>query len=467
MKGEDNPDNHEKENVHEDLENDTTDAPQQEVNTTGQVFRKASLDRLSNPDQLDTMLVVVNNKAWIALACLVVLMILVVLWSFFGSLSVQVEGRGILSHKQGVFTVQSLTEGVVQHLFVKPGDTVEKGQLVAEIFDAQDAIRYEDAQAKVKDAQRNFDILKKEIEQESIALSNSTKATLSAKEYDLKQKEELLKIVNVDLEKRKKLAKEGLVSATSVRDTEQKQIQINIEIETIKAGIEEIKSSMVKGYRTGELRDKEQDLLREKEQLELLRSKLERSKVYSPSKGRVLELLISKGNFVTPGTSLIWFENTTNPQEAFIMNGFFPIEKGKLLSLGDRVEIAVSTVNVQEWGYLIGRISEISIHAVSPEAIIRAVHNRDVKEYLAPGSSPVIQTRIELERNSEAPSGYRWTSGKGPSVTLSTGTVGVIKATVERIKPIYYIFPVWRFKQASQQIFDETTPTKIQNTKVD
>ena len=60
------------------------------------LFRKKAIDKLSSPEQLDTMMQVTSPGGWIALAGLGVILLFAVVWSVVGSIGIRVEGQGIL-----------------------------------------------------------------------------------------------------------------------------------------------------------------------------------------------------------------------------------------------------------------------------------------------------------------------------------------------------------------------------------
>ncbi len=59
----------------------------------------------------------------------------------------------------------------------------------------------------------------------------------------------------------------------------------------------------------------------------------------------------------------------------------------------------------------------------------------------------VVEAIIDPERDSQHPDLFKWTSGKQPPNLVSTGTVGLVEATVEKVRPIYYLLPLPAFKQ--------------------
>ena len=65
------------------------------------LFRKAALDRLSSPEDLDRLVSISSPRAWIALFGIGLLLAVAVAWSVFGTIPTRVKGQGILINSGG------------------------------------------------------------------------------------------------------------------------------------------------------------------------------------------------------------------------------------------------------------------------------------------------------------------------------------------------------------------------------
>ena len=65
------------------------------------MFRKAALDRLSSPEELDQLLRVTRPRSWVALLALGVLLLVGLLWSVFAVIPTTVSGQGVLTNGDG------------------------------------------------------------------------------------------------------------------------------------------------------------------------------------------------------------------------------------------------------------------------------------------------------------------------------------------------------------------------------
>jgi len=75
------------------------------------LFRKVSIERLSSPEQLDKLLIIVKIRGWLALLTLLMVIIAILVWSFMGQIPISATGKGILLDPEGLHGVYSPIEG--------------------------------------------------------------------------------------------------------------------------------------------------------------------------------------------------------------------------------------------------------------------------------------------------------------------------------------------------------------------
>src|ERR1700741_1464363 len=101
------------------------------------VFRQVALDRLASPEQLDQLITLTSPIGWAALAAIAVLLSAIVVWGVFGKVPTRVEGAGILVARGGqVFDAMAPASGTLASV-AATGSTVNKGDVVATLDDAQ------------------------------------------------------------------------------------------------------------------------------------------------------------------------------------------------------------------------------------------------------------------------------------------------------------------------------------------
>ncbi|BAY91190.1 MULTISPECIES: NHLP bacteriocin system secretion protein [unclassified Tolypothrix] len=101
------------------------------------VFRQASLERLSSPERLDQLMQVINPKDWLVLTVFSGLTFIGLIWSIFGRIPINVEGKGILIQPRQIVDFQSNITGQLKSLQAKHGQCVKKDEVLATIDPAE------------------------------------------------------------------------------------------------------------------------------------------------------------------------------------------------------------------------------------------------------------------------------------------------------------------------------------------
>lgn len=104
------------------------------------IFRDKPLQNLSSVDQLDQLIKVTSSRGWLVLVGIGVILVSVVVWAFFGTLTSKVSGSGILLNNGGVYNIVHNYQGQVLDIRYKSGDLIEKGSVIARI-DLPDSVK--------------------------------------------------------------------------------------------------------------------------------------------------------------------------------------------------------------------------------------------------------------------------------------------------------------------------------------
>ena len=102
-----------------------------------QIFSQEALDKLRSPEKLDTMLPITTPVSWMALIAILVLLFSVVLWSIYGAFTVKAEGMGLIMDSAGVMNISHIANGKIAQLYIRPGMTIKKGDLIAHMEQAE------------------------------------------------------------------------------------------------------------------------------------------------------------------------------------------------------------------------------------------------------------------------------------------------------------------------------------------
>lgn len=153
--------------------------------------------------------------------------------------------------------------------------------------------------------------------------------------------------------------------------------------------------------------------------------------------GRVLEVLVSEGSTVEKGTVLVTLEPLDDRLEALI---YVPAAEGQRIRPGMKVEISPSTVKWSEFGYLVGEVEEAAKFPSTHEGMMRSLENAELVRSLA-SAGPCVRVTARLTPDANTPSGYRWSSSRGPELAMHHGTPCRVRITVRAQRPVSLLIP--------------------------
>ena len=115
------------------------------------LLRKVALERLSSPEQIDSLMRVITPKAWLTLLPVYGLIALALAWGWFGSIPTKVSGKCILLNSTGLAGITSSSAGRITAVTVHIGDTVKAGQEVALVAQPELLDRIEKAEQRLRE----------------------------------------------------------------------------------------------------------------------------------------------------------------------------------------------------------------------------------------------------------------------------------------------------------------------------
>ncbi len=91
------------------------------------LFRSEAVAAIDSADRLDEGITIVSGQSVIALAAILVLVAIGLLWACFGTIPVTVEGRGVLLTGNGTAHVSAIVNGTIERVSIAIGDSVHRG----------------------------------------------------------------------------------------------------------------------------------------------------------------------------------------------------------------------------------------------------------------------------------------------------------------------------------------------------
>lgn len=94
------------------------------------LYRKAALERISSPEQLDKALKITSPLSWLALLGITFIVIVTLIWSVVGTIPVTITTPGMISSQVGSNAVYINEAGTVISVRVRAGDEIHLGDPV-------------------------------------------------------------------------------------------------------------------------------------------------------------------------------------------------------------------------------------------------------------------------------------------------------------------------------------------------
>jgi HlyD family secretion protein len=409
------------------------------------IFRKVALERLSSPEQLDQLLQVTNPRGWLALGALGALLLASLTWAIFGSIPTEAGGEGILLRQGGVTNLVAAEQGQVEEVLVSVGDVIVKGQVVARVRQQELLRQIQDSRDRLADVRTEYnDLLRYAGEQERLRDRDLAQQRANL-EQGIRSLEKEVELAEDQVAAQRDLLKDGLVTKQAFLASEQHLNDAKTRLAAVRLDLNGLELKRLDSAqqvaqqletRQAQIRDMELELRERQARLG------ESARVVSSHDGRVLEVLADRGDVVSPGTPILNLEVTSKELMAVL---FIPASAGKRVQPGMRVRVSPSTVKREEFGSMLGKVVWAAEFPSTQKGMNRMLGNEALVAKLMEAGPP-IQVNVSLDRDASTPTGYRWSSSTGPSLSISSGTLASGAVVVREERPIRLILPKVREK---------------------
>ncbi|MHB8127909.1 MAG: hypothetical protein ACYDEX_02810 [Mobilitalea sp.] len=367
-----------------------------------ELFNQSSVETYTSPDQLDKSVKIISIRGWIILAAAILMITSALLWGFLGNMPEKMDVNGIMVTRGGVYIISSLNNGVISDISVQKDDYINQGDVIARLR----------ADDEVKSTNQINDLI--------IALQN----------YGLNSSDDIISSDLLELYNIKESIREldGIIADTT-KEQDQKQYLDYMKQKDILIN----DFNLNKTYKINEYT----------KQLEIMKKNIEESKqIISPVSGIVKNVEPSVGSIVQSGSifaTVLLGENTIavgDLQAVF----YVPLQSGKKIIPGMKVNIYPSTVNPQKHGHMRGVITQVSKYAIDNVDMLKTLgDNSLVNQFMSLG--PVLEIKTEIYKDPESSNGFQWSSEAGEQVNIVDNTICTAKIIIKDKKPISNIFP--------------------------
>lgn len=464
------------------------------------LFRQEALKKSASPERLDQLIQIIDPKRWLTLIALGTLVSAGAVWSVLGQIPIKVEGQGILVYPSQVTPLQTDISGRIKTVEFRPGEKVKKGDAIALIDQSELRKQLELAENRLSQLLfQNETAIALQRQRESIERSVLTqqRQTLQTRlvseqglpdtlkrramasidqerlelEAQLKTMQTLRPTYQERWEARAAIAETGAISRdqilTAKREFQEIEAQIN-QLETqlsqldlrvanaeqdyvinqnqlldLQAQLKELES---RGINQAE-QDKLTEVNRRKEiqdaerEIALVKAQLQQTEtLVSAHDGELLELNIQPGQLIEPGQTVAVVSQSQEKQKLLSIN-FFPVGEGQKIKSGNDLQVTPSTVKREEFGGILGRVSNVSSYPITREGAASLIGNPELlKDVMGDGSH--IAVFAELETKAESQSGFAWSSSQGPKQPVEAGITTSVRITIKKRSPISFVLPI-------------------------
>jgi len=406
------------------------------------LFRKKSLERLNSPEELDMLVKQVPTKGWVVVWMFAIIIISVIVWGFLGSIATKVKASGIIMNSGGVESVYSDFPGVVKKVLVKNSDMVQKGDVIALIaqpeLEAEIVLKEEQLSA----SQNQYFSSKQDIQRDmelSAKIKNDDQIRINDNIKYMKQE---LQELTAQLHKKQELYKEGLVRKYDVDIAQNNINSVKLKIKTAQNELVSNDLSVLEKNQNSQsnLRSNKDQIDNFVLSLNVLKEKYKKSsEIKAQLSGKVIEVDISAGDVIAPGSSIIEIEKTG--EEGSLQVVFFTSAlKGKSIQEGFAANIDPTIVKKEEYGFMRAKVNYVSLFPASRKSVENILNNDALSSSFMQDGPPIV-VYASLIKDKSTYSGFKWSSVKGPNIHITSGTMCDVEVTVREQAPITLVIP--------------------------
>lgn len=415
---------------------------------TNGMFRQNALQKLSSPEQLDYAVTIIKPSSWIIIVTIGILLFAAIVWGVFGTIPEKVNGSGVLINSSGLASITSASGGIVKDVFLKKGETVSKGQIIARV-ERQDLLeQLQIASQKLINLQQDYD----NTAGLSVRSTNLTDEMLAKSERDLRSQVSTLSVQIADAERKeqnmKSLFEDGIISESMYLSARSELLSLQrqkqeTEQKIMDTGVSRIKTT---GESSKQLMALQHQIEEAKKQLEIQQESYQNAtRIVSPLSGRVYEVSLVRGSYVATGAAIAIIEPFSSDGYSLESTMFFTAQDGKRIKRGMNIAVSPATVKQEEYGFIQGIVTNVSEFPVSNQYLMATLQNQALAESFAKAGAP-IEVKVSLIPDPSTKSGFRWSSSKGPDSTLGTGVLCTGSVTVRTQRPVQLVIPLVKRK---------------------
>ncbi|MCP4047914.1 MAG: NHLP bacteriocin system secretion protein [Gammaproteobacteria bacterium] len=396
-------------------------------------------------DLLTDSLIITRPLYKHALTGFVVLGLVTLVWTFFGSIPQRVEGVGEVNTSGGLLEVSSAHNGRVVEVKTAINNEVKKDEILF-------ILEQPELQRNIEEVENELQLL--QAKKSKMVSGNEAIHDLKSSANVIEEKRILAQIVETDktlsylekkIEQLESLVADGLVTATDLFEGKAALASARSDKEELTKLLLSVSLS-TKEWELGENMTEDAlgiDISKlEKELIDLRNQYLNNTEVTSPIAGNIVQIDASFGEVVHSGSAMATVEIPDNHLN-YVLSLYVPFTTNALIEKGMLVDIEPYNVDRNLYGWLEGTVESVNKYVSSDSSLQGNFANEELVK-LVTRSGPVFEVRVKLHLDPGTVSGFAWSNKKGPPYQLNVGTLCQAFVRVKDKSPIDYLIPIFK-----------------------
>ncbi|KZR74885.1 HlyD family efflux transporter periplasmic adaptor subunit [Prochlorococcus marinus] len=378
-------------------------------------------DKVQRFEQEFYPLKIVQPYAWLGIVAVLVGFSGALTWALIGTVRQSVSAVGVVTYPGGLRQVFSPSTERIGSIEVKPGQQIHKGQTIAILED-------ETQQKKIKAAEKELEKLQR--------ADNDLQKLVDTRIQQAKITEASLQSVYKPLaDEAEDLFQQRLITAVSYGSTKKNFL------DTRQAYLQQI-TSLRELRRTLDIQiiEKEANVFQLKSELK------EKYYINSPISGQIININYQTGDYPSNDVALATIiknkrsHNKNNIVVATAKSG--DIDK---LAEGNHAIFTPDNVERNRFGGIVAKVVKIQRTPITPEFLTNLIGSKQIADKLS-DDQKLFYMELQLARDPSTPTGYKWSSGKGPDgrAIIFLNLLGKATVYYEERSPITYVMPFIR-----------------------
>ncbi len=163
--------------------------------------------------------------------------------------------------------------------------------------------------------------------------------------------------------------------------------------------------------------------------------------IFSEVYGEVIAKYVGQGEYISVGTEICLVDPPFKKGDDILVHGFFDVTNGRKIEEGMEAYISLQKYVAPVYGSIVGKVVYVNPYPGTSERFLKYIAKNEVFQKFIGDDFPKYNIRIEIQKDPKDPSGYRWTSGKGPENFRFTPEFCNIRIHISKRHPIDLIFP--------------------------